>query len=61
VEEGRERERKAAKRLLKRELACEIEILKSEKEDLKQMVVPLQPLPHEQNRGKRMTFQDELS
>ena len=61
IEGGREQEKKAAKRLLKRELAGEIEILKSEIEDLKQIIMSLQPLPHERSRGKRVTFQDELS
>jgi hypothetical protein len=61
MEGGREWERKAAKRLLKRELACEIEVLKSEMEDLKQMVILLRPPLSERSRGKRMTFQDDLS
>ena len=61
MEGGREQEKKAAKRLLKRELAGEIEILKREIKDLKQMVMLLQPLPHERSRGKRVTFQDERS
>ncbi|OKP12567.1 hypothetical protein PENSUB_1792 [Penicillium subrubescens] len=61
MEGGREWERKAARRLLKRELAAEIKILKSEMEDLKQVVISLQPLLSEQSRGKRVAFQDELS
>lgn len=44
MERGREWESKASKRLLKRDLAGEIEILKSEMEDLKQIVISLQPL-----------------
>jgi hypothetical protein len=60
MERGREWESKASKRLLKRELAGEIEILKSEMEDLKQMVISLQPLLSERGRGKRVAFQDEL-
>jgi hypothetical protein len=61
MERGRQWERKPAKRLLKRELAGEIETLKSEMEDLKQRVIALQPLLYERSRGKRVTFQDELS
>jgi hypothetical protein len=61
MEGGRQWERKATKRLLKRELAGEIETLKSEMEDLKQRVIALQPLLCERSRGKRVTFQDELS
>jgi hypothetical protein len=60
-EGGRQWERKAATRLLKRELADEMETLKSEMEDLKQRVIALQPLLYERSRGKRVTFQDELS
>jgi hypothetical protein len=61
MERGRPWERKPAKRLLKRELAGEIETLKSEMEDLKQRVIALQPLLYERSRGKQVTFQDELS
>ncbi|KAJ5904792.1 uncharacterized protein N7473_001708 [Penicillium subrubescens] len=61
MERGREWESNAAKRLLKRELAGEIEILKGEMEDLKQMVISLQPLLSERSRGKRVAFQDGLS
>lgn len=59
-ERCRKSESKATKRLLKRDLAGEIEILKSEVEDLKQMVISLQPLLSERCRRKRVAFQDEL-
>lgn len=60
MERDREWESKASKRRLKQDLAGKIEILKSEMEDLKQMVISLQPLLSERGRGKRVTFQDEL-
>ncbi|KAJ5900298.1 uncharacterized protein N7473_004368 [Penicillium subrubescens] len=60
MERGKKWESKASKRLLKRDLASEIEILKSEMEDLKQMVISLQALLSERGGGKRAAFQDEL-
>jgi hypothetical protein len=60
IERDREWGSKASKRRLKRDMTGEIEILKSEMEDLKQMVISLQPLLSERGRGKRVTFQDEL-
>jgi hypothetical protein len=53
-------ESKASKQRLKRDLAGKIEILKSEIEDLKQMVISLQPLLSQRGRGKRVAFQGEL-
>ncbi|KAF9249628.1 hypothetical protein DTO012A7_707 [Penicillium roqueforti] len=58
IEQCRQSESKAAKRLIKRKLADDIRILKSEVEDLKQMVIALQPLLPERRKRKRVSFQD---
>ena len=59
IEQCRQSESKAAKRLIKRKLADDIRILKSEVEDLKQTVIALQPLLPERRKRKRVSFQDD--
>lgn len=59
IEQCRQSESKAAKRLIKRKLADDIRILKSEVEDLKQKVIALQPLLLERRKRKRVSFQDD--
>ncbi|KAF3009282.1 hypothetical protein E8E15_001252 [Penicillium rubens] len=61
MERCRKSESKVTKRLIKKGLARDIQILKSEVEDLKQMVIAQQPSLSEQRKRKRVSFQDDVS
>ncbi|KAJ5474026.1 hypothetical protein N7475_003592 [Penicillium sp. IBT 31633x] len=61
MERCRKSESKVTKRLIKKGLVRNIEILKSEVEDLKQMVIAQQPSLSEQRKRKRVSFQDDVS
>lgn len=61
MERCRKSESKVTKRLIKKGLARDIEILKSEVEDLKQMVIAQQPSLSVRRKGKRVSFQDDVS
>ncbi|KAF4772633.1 hypothetical protein HAV15_011065 [Penicillium sp. str.  len=61
MERCRKSESKVTKRLIKKGLARDIEILKSEVEDLKQMVIAQQPSLSERRKRKRVSFQDDVS
>ncbi|KAF4772590.1 hypothetical protein CBS147333_10288 [Penicillium roqueforti] len=61
MERCRKSESKVTKRLIKKGLAKDIGILKSEVEDLKQMVIAQQPSLSERGKRKRVSFQDDAS